>query len=95
MIAPQIYQGEGDENEVIHVRGHFSFGGTKMTVTFTNFDGEAIELEVRGDFFDRKAKIFYKDVPIARIGREFFNAGQLLLDRQTYFLTAAPGGQFY
>ena len=77
---------------MVHVRGHFSFGGTRMTVTFANFDGEAIELEVHGDFFDHKAKILYKDVPVAAINRQFFNAGQLLLDRQTYFLTAAPGG---
>jgi hypothetical protein len=79
----------------MHVRGHFSFGGAKMTATFTNFDGRPVELDVKGDFWDRKAEICWNSVPVARINRQFLNAGQLLFDQQTYFLTAAPGGMFF
>jgi len=87
----RIYQGEGEEHEVIHVRGHYSFGGSKMTVTFTNFDGESIELEIKGDWLVRKAKIFWKEVPVATISRQFFNGGLFVSDSARYFLTAAPG----
>lgn len=71
----------------------FSFGGANMSVTFNNFDGRPIELKVAGDFWNRRADIVYNNIPVGRIQPQFMNAGQLLFDQQTYFLTAAPGGK--
>jgi uncharacterized protein YxjI len=68
--------------------------GPKLTCTFRNsITGQEEELHLKGDFFDRNAEITCNDIPVARIGRKFFNAGQLLFDDQTYILTAAPGGK--
>ena len=54
--------------------------------------GRAEQLELRGDWFDRKAEITLGGVPVGRISRQFMNAGQMLFDQQTYILTVAPGG---
>jgi hypothetical protein len=68
--------------------------GPKLSCTFRNpTTGQDEELHLKGDFFDRKAEITWNDIPVARIGRKFLNAGQLLFDDQTYILTAAPGGK--
>ncbi|EIN04318.1 hypothetical protein PUNSTDRAFT_93048 [Punctularia strigosozonata HHB-11173 SS5] len=76
---------------IFTIKSSFSFG-TKLTCSFHNpTTGRDEELVLKGDFFDRKAEITYNDVPVARIGRKFFNAGQLLFDDQTYILTVAPG----
>lgn len=36
----------------------------------------------RSDFFDRKAEITWHGVPVARISRQFFNARELIWDKQ-------------
>lgn len=46
-------------------------------------DGAAIELDVRGSWFDRKADIMLDDRPVAHIQRDFMNARELLGGQQT------------
>lgn len=88
-----IYAGPSISAEpVAHVEGHFSLLKTKMTVDFKNFyDGNTMQLEVVGSFFDRSAEITCNGTPIARIHRQFLNMGQIVFDDQTYYLTVAPG----
>jgi len=84
-----------DEQTVLFtVKSGWSIGSAKLNTTFTNVDGQELTLALRGDFFDRKASINLgsKDGPtIASIGRSFLNARQLIFDKQTYYLTVAPG----
>jgi len=90
-----IYAGpsiDSSQEPVAQVQGHFSLLKTKMTVSFKNFvDGNTMELEVVGNFFDRSAEIKCNGFSVARIHRQFFNAGQILFDDQTFYLTVAPG----
>ncbi|EXJ79426.1 hypothetical protein A1O3_08928 [Capronia epimyces CBS 606.96] len=65
---------------------------SKSTVHFTNqADGNDVELEVKGDWFDRSASITFGGRPVAHISRSFFNVRQIFGDKQTYFVTVAPG----
>ncbi|KDQ63746.1 hypothetical protein JAAARDRAFT_29778 [Jaapia argillacea MUCL 33604] len=79
--------------EIFEIKSSFALG-TKLTAKFVNraTPGDREEkLELKGDFFDRKAEITYNGVPVGRISRKFFNMGQVLFDDQTYILTVAPG----
>jgi hypothetical protein len=87
-----VYSGGVNSQKLIEVFNHFTFLKAKMTVSFTNLDGKPMELKVKGDYFDRNATITLEGVPIARIDRRFLNAGELLFDSQTYYLTVAPNG---
>ncbi|KAH7104221.1 tubby C-terminal-like domain-containing protein [Auriculariales sp. MPI-PUGE-AT-0066] len=79
-----------NEKTLFTIKSSFSLG-TKLTATYTNpTTGQEEQLVLKGDFFDRKAEIKWGDVVVARISREFVNAGQLLFDQQTYVLTVAP-----
>ncbi|KAG8718149.1 hypothetical protein FRC08_005860 [Ceratobasidium sp. 394] len=74
------------------VKSHFSLTGARLDVSFVNAaDGRTVVFELKGSFFDRNAEITMGGQPIARITRQFMNAGELLFDQQTYFLTVAPG----
>ncbi|KAG9118376.1 hypothetical protein FRC07_007131 [Ceratobasidium sp. 392] len=74
------------------VKSHFSLTGAKLDVAFKNAaDGREVVFELKGSFFDRNAEITMGGQPVARITRQFMNAGELLFDQQTYFLTIAPG----
>jgi uncharacterized protein YxjI len=59
-------------------------GSSKMIATFTNTSNKApVELVVKGDWFDRSAKITMGDVVVATIGRSFFNLREIFGDQQT------------
>ncbi|KAF9268542.1 DUF567-domain-containing protein [Marasmius fiardii PR-910] len=76
------------------VKSSFSIGSAKLTATFTNIDGQEIQLAIRGDFFDRKASINLgtpDGPPVGHISRSFLNGREILFDQQTYYLTVAPG----
>jgi uncharacterized protein YxjI len=61
-------------------------------VHFTNAaDGRNVELEVKGDWFDRSAEITCGGQVVACIGRSFFNLNQIFADKQTYQVKVAPG----
>jgi uncharacterized protein YxjI len=64
---------------------------SKSTVEFKNAaDGRHVELEVKGDWFDRSAEITCGGQAVAHIGRSFFNVHQIFADKQTYFVKVAP-----
>lgn len=65
-----------------------------MSIHLRNFDGQELELKLKGSFFDRNALITWNDLPVARIDRSFLNAGELIFDNQTYYLTVAPHSEF-
>jgi hypothetical protein len=65
-----------------------------MSINLRNFDGQELELKLKGNFFDRNALITWNDTPVARIDKSFLDAGELIFDAQTYYLTVAPHGEF-
>ena len=89
----QVYSAGPNPTKLIEVYNHFAIMKAKMTVSFTNLDGRPMELQVKGDYFDRNATITLDGVPVARIDRRFMNGGELFFDNQTYYLTVAPNGE--
>jgi uncharacterized protein YxjI len=64
---------------------------SKSLVVFKNAaDGRNVELEVKGDWFDRSASITCGGQPVAHISRSFFNVREIFADKQTYFVKVAP-----
>lgn len=55
-----------------------------MNATFTNLasDNREIELQIRGDWFDRSANILMGEVVVASIARSFVNMRQIFGDQQ-------------
>lgn len=53
-------------------------------------DGRHVEMEVKGDWFDRSAEITCGGQPVAHISRSFFNVREIFADKQTYFVKVAP-----
>ena len=65
---------------------------SKSTIHFTNTaTGQAVELDLKGDWLDRSAQVTLQGRPVATISRNFMNFGQLVGDRQTYYVNCAPG----
>ncbi len=86
------YDGVSPENgnTLFTIKGGFGLGA-KLNVTFNNAagTGEAVHLQLKGDWFDRRASITTETgVPVAHISRSFANAGQIIADQQTYFLAS-------
>jgi len=77
--------------DVFKVKGHFSLLSSKSTCTFINAaDQREVELEIKGDWFDRSASITCGGTPVAHINRSFMNMRQIFGNKQTYFVTVAP-----
>ncbi|MCJ1455981.1 hypothetical protein MMC28_006338 [Mycoblastus sanguinarius] len=73
------------------VKGEFSLLSSKSHVEFTNAsDGRHVQLDIRGDWFDRSASITFGGEPVAHISRSFFNLREIFADKDTYFVTVAP-----
>ncbi|KAF8470795.1 tubby C-terminal-like domain-containing protein [Kalaharituber pfeilii] len=88
-----VYRGKDTDDHLFTVRSHFTFIGTKMTVSFRNqATNQDIELKINGDFFQRNARITLGEngPVVARIDRSFLNLGQVFADNQTYYLRVAP-----
>jgi len=80
-----------DGKDVFVVKGQFSILSSKSTCEFTNAsDGRHVELEIKGDWWDRSASITFGGEPVAHISRSFFNMRQIFADKDTYFVTVAP-----
>jgi len=64
-----------------------------MIATFTNTasNNAAVELLVKGDWFDRSATITLGDQVVAQIARKMLNMREIFGGQQTYFVTVAPG----
>lgn len=85
------FHAEAPGNADFEVKGHFSIGKSKSSVHFTNAaDGQQVELEVKGDWFDRSATITYGGREVALIQRSFLNYRQIFGDKQTYYVIVAP-----
>ncbi|KAK5111562.1 hypothetical protein LTR62_004858 [Meristemomyces frigidus] len=85
------FHGESPHGHNFEVKGHFKLIGSHSTVTFKNAaDGNAVEFEVKGDWFDRSAEISYGGRPVAAIQRSYFNVREIWGDKQTYFVVVAP-----
>ncbi|CAK1355531.1 uncharacterized protein RHO25_000789 [Cercospora beticola] len=88
----KTFHAESPAGHNFDVEGHFSIGSSKSTVKFVNAADKApIELQVKGDWFDRKASITLGDRVVAQISRSFANAREIFGNKQTYFVTVAPG----
>ncbi|CAK4033717.1 Hypothetical predicted protein [Lecanosticta acicola] len=86
----KTFEGESPNGHNFTVKGHFSLGSSKSTIHFKNAsDGQQIEMNIKGDWFDRKADITLNDKPVAHIARKFFNVREMFGDKQTYFVTVA------
>ncbi|KAM0805527.1 tubby C-terminal-like domain-containing protein [Usnea florida] len=81
-------------------KGHDLFVITKKftvltnesTVSFQNeSDGRKVELDVRGTWYDRSASVTFGGEPVAHISRSIFNMREIFADKDTYFVTVAPG----
>lgn len=63
---------------------HLVVLSSKSTVEFTNAaDGRHVELEVKGDWWDRSANITCGGQPVAHISRSYFNVSEIFGDKQT------------
>ena len=91
MSIHKSFRGETpDGKNDFEIKGHFKLIGSKSSVLFKNAsDGKEIELNVKGDWFDRSAEITWEGRPVAVISRQFFNAREFFGDKQTYFVAVA------
>lgn len=62
----QVFEGDGDKLSLFTIRNKWSFGGHKMSASFTNFDDKSVELQIRGKLLNSNGKIVMNDQPIAR-----------------------------
>ncbi|TXT09619.1 uncharacterized protein COLE_03553 [Cutaneotrichosporon oleaginosum] len=67
--------------------------GTKMTATFRNaVTGQNCELSIRGDMFGLGTTITLNgNIPVAQISRKLLHLREWIADKQTYYVTVAPG----
>ena len=78
--------------ELFKVTGKFSLLSSKSEISFVNAaDKQPITLTLKGDWFDRSAEVNLNGRPVATISRNFLNLGQIISDRQTYYVSCAPG----
>lgn len=78
---------ESPQGYSFEVKGHFSIGTSKSSVHFKNAaDGQEVELDLKGDWFDRSATITLAGRPVAEVTRKFFNVREMFGDKQTVSL---------
>lgn len=65
---------------------------SKSSVHFKNAsDGREVELDVRGDWFDRSANVTFGGEPVAHISRSFFNVREIFADKDTVSRSCTHG----
>jgi len=62
-----VFDGEGSSDLLLTISAKLSWGGSKMTVSMTNWNKEHIQLRVRGNLVDRHRKVLFDDVEVGRI----------------------------
>lgn len=68
---------------------------SKSSVHFKNgSDDHEVELDVRGDWFDRSANITFGGQPVAHISRSFFNVREIFADKDTVCFLVMLMGQY-
>ncbi|KAL9125445.1 MAG: hypothetical protein Q9217_005354 [Psora testacea] len=91
-ISKSFYAEGPNGATLFEVKGHFSLLSSKSTIHFTNASThQPMVLDLKGDWLDRSAEISLQGRPVGNISRSFMNFGQLVSDRQTYFVNCAPG----
>lgn len=92
MIAiSKSFHGQSKNGYSFEIKGHWKMIGSRSTVEFKNAsDGSEVELEVKGDWFDRSAEITYAGRPVAILSRSFLNVRQMFGDKQTVSHTCCP-----
>ena len=92
---PKSYFAESPTGtKIFEVEGKFHLGTSKAVGHFANaMSGEKENFLMHGSFFNAKTEIVNErnGQVVAQVDREFFNAQQLLADRQSYAVTIAPG----
>lgn len=92
----QVFEGDGYTLSLFTVKNKWSLGGPRMVASFTNFDDELIELQVRGKLLNSSGKIMLHGQPVAK-----FEGGILepIVDQSKKLetlskMTVAPLGTF-
>ncbi|EGX48236.1 hypothetical protein TWF173_007179 [Orbilia oligospora] len=88
------YYGEDASGKVLfEVKSKFSIGTSKAYVNFTDVNGTAHSLLMKGNWFDTKSDIVDEKTGavVASVNRKLLNFGELIGGQQTYVLTVAPG----
>lgn len=83
------FRGTSPSGYDFEVKGHFGLGKSRSTCEFKNAsDGRQLELEIKGDWFDRSATIELGGRPVAEITRKFMNVREIFGDKQTVSLNS-------
>jgi len=63
----EVFDGEGSSDLLMTVSAKWSWGGSRMTVSMTNWNKEYIQLRVKGNLMDRHGRVFFDGVEVGRI----------------------------
>ncbi|WVQ85740.1 hypothetical protein IAT38_007907 [Cryptococcus sp. DSM 104549] len=94
LAIAKTYVAENEhEQEIFRVKKKIISLGTSMTATFIDAaTNKELVVDLRGDFWGGSADLSVEGGPvIAQISRKLFNAREFFGDKQTYFVTVAPG----
>jgi hypothetical protein len=62
-----VFDGEGSSELLLTISGKWAWGGSKMTISMTNWNKECIQLRTRGSLMGRHCNIVYDDIEVGRI----------------------------
>ncbi|KAJ5817484.1 hypothetical protein N7447_007492, partial [Penicillium robsamsonii] len=79
--------------KICEVKSSLSLVGSKATASFTDRNGKAVALKMKGGWFDRTADIVddKSGQTVARIDRKLLSGRDLIFGQQTYAVVVAPG----
>ncbi|KAJ5896580.1 uncharacterized protein N7473_005979 [Penicillium subrubescens] len=79
--------------KIAEVKNSLALLGSKATATFTDSQGKAVTLKMKGGWFDRTADIVDErsGKTVARIDRKLLSGRDLIFGQQTYAVVVAPG----
>ncbi|CAI7669202.1 hypothetical protein PCG10_007816 [Penicillium crustosum] len=79
--------------KICEVKSNLTLIGSKATATFTDSNGKAVSLKMKGGWFDHTADIVDEKSgqTVARIDRKLLSGRDLVFGQQTYAVIVAPG----
>ncbi|KAJ6128298.1 hypothetical protein N7471_009515 [Penicillium samsonianum] len=79
--------------KICEVKSNLRLLGSKATASFTDSNGKAVTLSMKGGWFDRTADIVdnKSGQTVARIDRKLLSGRDLVFGQQTYAVVVAPG----
>ncbi|GLI80664.1 hypothetical protein PoHVEF18_009021 [Penicillium ochrochloron] len=79
--------------KIAEVKNSLALLGSKATATFTDSQGKAVTLKMKGGWFDHTADIVDEKSgkSVARIDRKLLSGRDLIFGQQTYAVVVAPG----